>query len=57
MSIMAAKGGSGLSSSQIALCLTYMVSITQILGMVTRQTAEMENNSKYGNTDSADNDQ
>jgi ATP-binding cassette subfamily C (CFTR/MRP) protein 1 len=36
MSIMAAKGGGGLSSSQIALCLTYMVSITQILGMVSQ---------------------
>lgn len=34
--IMAAKGGAGLTDSQIALCLTYMVSIVQIFGMVRR---------------------
>lgn len=44
--IMAAKGAGGLTAAQIALCLTYMVSIVQIFGMVTRQTAEVENNSE-----------
>lgn len=44
VAIMAASGGGGITASQIALCLTYMVSIVQIFGMVTRQTAEVENN-------------
>ncbi|KAK4689734.1 hypothetical protein P7C73_g391, partial [Tremellales sp. Uapishka_1] len=44
VAVMAAKGGGGLTASQIALCLTYLTSTTQILGMVTRQTAEVENN-------------
>ncbi|ORY27673.1 P-loop containing nucleoside triphosphate hydrolase protein [Naematelia encephala] len=44
LAVMAAKGGGGLSASQIALCLTYMTSVTQIFGMMTRQTAEVENN-------------
>lgn len=47
VAIMAVKGGGGLSASQIALCLTYMTQITQILGMVTRQSAEVENNSEF----------
>ena len=61
VAIMTAKGGGGLSPSQIALCLTYMTQIVQIFGMVgtyfhgatsltnrqvTRQTAECENNSR-----------
>jgi ABC-type multidrug transport system fused ATPase/permease subunit len=46
LAVMAAKGAGGVSSSQIALCLTYMTTITQVLGMVTRQTAEVENNSE-----------
>jgi ATP-binding cassette subfamily C (CFTR/MRP) protein 1 len=60
VAIMAAKGGAGLTSAQIALCLTYLVSLVQLLGMVrskrlyelltpivqvTRQSAEVENNS------------
>nr|XP_019012361.1 uncharacterized protein I206_03208 [Kwoniella pini CBS 10737]OCF51142.1 hypothetical protein I206_03208 [Kwoniella pini CBS 10737] len=44
VAIMSAKGGGGLTASQIALCLTYLTSITQVLGMVTRQSAEVENN-------------
>lgn len=44
VAIMAVKGGGGLKASEIALCLTYMTQITQILGMVTRQSAEVENN-------------
>ncbi|BEJ03533.1 hypothetical protein CcaverHIS641_0107080 [Cutaneotrichosporon cavernicola] len=44
VAIMSVAGGTGLSASQIALCLTYMTQITQILGMVTRQSAEVENN-------------
>ncbi len=36
VAIMSAKGGGGLTASQIALCLTYLTSITQILGMVSR---------------------
>ncbi|WVW79674.1 hypothetical protein I302_101643 [Kwoniella bestiolae CBS 10118] len=44
VAIMSAKGGGGLTPSQIALCLTYLTSITQVLGMVTRQSAEVENN-------------
>ncbi|WVQ94367.1 hypothetical protein IAU59_001446 [Kwoniella sp. CBS 9459] len=44
VAIMSAKGGGGLNASQIALCLTYLTSITQVLGMVTRQSAEVENN-------------
>lgn len=34
LSIMAARGGGGLTASQIALCLTYMTSVVQIFGMV-----------------------
>ncbi|KAL7419852.1 hypothetical protein Q5752_005768 [Cryptotrichosporon argae] len=33
VAIMCANGGGGLSASEIALCLTYMTSITQVLGM------------------------
>lgn len=44
VAIMCAEGGGGLKASEIALCLTYMVSIVQILSMVTRQSAEVENN-------------
>jgi ABC-type multidrug transport system fused ATPase/permease subunit len=43
VAIMSAEGGAGLNASQIALCLTYMTQITQILGMMTRQSAEVEN--------------
>jgi hypothetical protein len=57
VAIMAAKGGGGLTSAQIALCLTYLVSLVQLLGLVsrsklnhwlqvTRQSAEVENNSE-----------
>jgi ABC-type multidrug transport system fused ATPase/permease subunit len=45
VAVMAAKGGRGISASQIALCLTYMTQITMVLGMVTRQSAEVENSS------------
>jgi hypothetical protein len=31
VAIMSVAGGAGLSASQIALCLTYMTQITQIL--------------------------
>ena len=34
VAIMTAKGGGGLTPSQIALCLTYMVQIVQTFGMV-----------------------
>ncbi|WWC59914.1 uncharacterized protein I303_102476 [Kwoniella dejecticola CBS 10117] len=44
VAIMSAKGGGGITAAQIALCLTYLTSITQVLGMVTRQSAEVENN-------------
>lgn len=44
VAIMAATGGGGIRPAEIALCLTYMVGIVQILGMVTRQSAEVENN-------------
>lgn len=62
VAIMAAAGGGGLTPSQVALCLTYMTTIVQIFGMVslllsleasplmlqmTRQTAEVENNSNH----------
>ncbi|KAL1410097.1 hypothetical protein Q8F55_004100 [Vanrija albida] len=44
VAVMAAAGGGGLTPAQIGLCLTYMTQITQLLGMVTRQSAEVENN-------------
>ncbi|ODO00356.1 hypothetical protein I350_06992 [Cryptococcus amylolentus CBS 6273] len=44
VAIMCAKGGGGITASEIALCLTYLTSVTQVLGMVTRQSAEVENN-------------
>ncbi|ORX36438.1 P-loop containing nucleoside triphosphate hydrolase protein [Kockovaella imperatae] len=44
VAVMAAKGGGGLTAAQIALCLTYMTTLVQILSMVTRQSAELENN-------------
>lgn len=47
VAVMCAKGGGGLKPSEIALCLTYLTSITQVLGMVTRQSAEVENNSEF----------
>lgn len=34
VAIMAAKGGAGLTAGEIGLCLTYMVMIVQIMGMV-----------------------
>ncbi|KAK8861277.1 hypothetical protein IAR55_002096 [Kwoniella newhampshirensis] len=43
VAVMSAKGGGGLSPSDIALCLTYLTSITQVLGM----SAEVENNSAF----------
>ena len=58
VAIMAAKGGGGLTAAQIALCLTYMATLVQLLSMVcgdpsspadiqvTRQSAELENNSE-----------
>lgn len=46
VAIMCAAGGGGLKPSEIALCLTYMTQITQMFGMVTRQSAEVENASK-----------
>lgn len=48
VAIMCAAGGGGLQPSEIALCLTYMTQITQMFGMVTRQSAEVENASEYG---------
>jgi hypothetical protein len=36
VAIMCAKGGGGLEPSEIALCLTYLTSITQVLGMVSQ---------------------
>ncbi|KZS94671.1 ABC protein [Sistotremastrum niveocremeum HHB9708] len=37
-------GVSGISPAQIGLVLTYTTSLTQMFGMVTRQSAELENN-------------
>jgi ATP-binding cassette subfamily C (CFTR/MRP) protein 1 len=34
IAVMTARGGGGLTPSQIALCLTYMTQIVQIFGMV-----------------------
>jgi hypothetical protein len=34
VAIMCIKGGAGLKPAEIALCLTYLINITQILGMV-----------------------
>jgi ABC-type multidrug transport system fused ATPase/permease subunit len=48
VAIMCAAGGGGLQPSEIALCLTYMTQITQMFGMVTRQSAEVENASEWG---------
>lgn len=45
VAIMSTQGGGGLSPAQIALCLTYMTQMTQLFGMVTRQSAEVENTS------------
>lgn len=47
VAVMATKGGGGLSPAQIALSLTYMQSVTQVFGMLTRQSAEVENSSKW----------
>lgn len=47
VAVMSVAGGGGLTAAQIALCLSYMTQITQILGMVTRQSAEVENNSMF----------
>ena len=44
VAIMAAQGGGGLTPAQIALCLTYMATLVQLMSMVTRQSAELENN-------------
>ena len=34
VAVMAAKGGGGLTASQIALCLTYMTQLVQLFSMV-----------------------
>ncbi|KAF8318754.1 ABC protein [Clavulina sp. PMI_390] len=44
VALMAVFGLNGVSAAQVGLTLTYIVSVTQILGMVTRQTTEVENN-------------
>lgn len=43
IAIFAVSGVSGINPSEIGLVLTYMTSITQMLGMLTRQSAEVEN--------------
>jgi hypothetical protein len=41
VAVMAANGGGGLTPSQIALCLTYMTTIVQIFGMVSRAQMDL----------------
>ncbi|KAJ3483697.1 hypothetical protein NLI96_g6138 [Meripilus lineatus] len=40
---LAVSGASGISPAQIGLVLTYTTSLTQLCGMMTRQSAEVEN--------------
>lgn len=42
--IMCAVGINGISPAQIGLVLSYTTALTQLFGMVTRQSAEVENN-------------
>ena len=44
VALLVAVGNSGISPSQVGLLLTYTVSLVQMMGMLTRQTAEVENN-------------
>ncbi|WWC98842.1 hypothetical protein V866_005735 [Kwoniella sp. B9012] len=50
VAIMSAKGGGGLTPSQIALCLTYLTSITQVLGMVENNMNAVERVLWYADT-------
>ncbi|KAF8896584.1 P-loop containing nucleoside triphosphate hydrolase protein [Infundibulicybe gibba] len=43
VAILAAVGISGISPAQVGLVLTYTTSLTQLCGLVTRQSAEVEN--------------
>lgn len=43
---MCVVGVRGISAAQVGLVLSFCVTLTQQLGMVTRQTAEIENNSE-----------
>ncbi|KAH9481477.1 Multidrug resistance protein fer6 [Psilocybe cubensis] len=43
VAIFAVTGASGSSAAQVGLILTYTTSLTQACGMLTRQTAEVEN--------------
>ncbi|KAL7411550.1 ABC protein [Mrakia frigida] len=44
VALLVSVGSSGISPSQTGLLLTYTVSLVQMFGMLTRQTAEVENN-------------
>ncbi|KAG8899627.1 hypothetical protein FRB99_006523 [Tulasnella sp. 403] len=44
VAMMSAAGVNGINPAQIGLVLVYCVSLTQLFGMVTRQSAEVENN-------------
>ncbi|KAF8900175.1 ABC protein [Gymnopilus junonius] len=43
VALFAISGGSGISAAQVGLVLTYISSLTQACGMLTRQTTEVEN--------------
>ncbi|PPQ77123.1 hypothetical protein CVT25_010817 [Psilocybe cyanescens] len=43
VAVFAVTGASGTSAAQVGLILTYTTSLTQACGMLTRQTAEVEN--------------
>lgn len=42
VALLVAVGSSGISPSQVGLLLTYCVSLVQMMGMLTRQSAEVE---------------
>ncbi|KAL7417822.1 ABC protein [Mrakia frigida] len=44
VAIMCVVGVNGISAAQVGLVLSFTVSLTQQFGMITRQTAEVENN-------------
>lgn len=44
--LMCVIGVGGISAAEVGLVLSFCVSLTQQFGMVTRQTAEVENNSE-----------
>ncbi|KDR69404.1 hypothetical protein GALMADRAFT_272012 [Galerina marginata CBS 339.88] len=43
VALFAVVGGPGISAAQVGLVLTYITSLTQACGMLTRQTTEVEN--------------